>query len=181
MRLAGEMPVLRFPPPDYFAVVLVRAPLHGRYEAKTWGWWFGFDSAQGEVVERRQYVACIHAHKLCMRNNLPRPQTLPAHAVRVGRPVIVCSCGCVCVLCVRARVCTRLIVLRGRRRELAPLQRKLDDINNKRDELMTAARQQVGVWSEYGVSAVRQHFWSKMERAQAGAKRQTCVRASEGA
>jgi hypothetical protein len=40
---------------------------------------------------------------------------------------------------------------------------------------MRSARQQVGVWSEYGVGAVRVHFWANMERAKAGAKRQTYV------
>ena len=39
--------------------------------------------------------------------------------------------------------------------------------------MMVEARQQVGIWSEYGVATVRQHFWSNVDFAQSGAKRQT--------
>jgi hypothetical protein len=55
----SQLHLLRLPPLTVLS--LCRSLVHGRSEAKTWGWWFGFDSPQGEVVERRQCVKSIRA------------------------------------------------------------------------------------------------------------------------
>lgn len=64
-------------------------------------------------------------------------------------------------------------VVEMRRRELEPLQYQLNKLSEERNNILKEARAQVGIWSGYGVSMVREHFWDSMEMARGGAARQT--------
>jgi len=60
---------------------------------------------------------------------------------------------------------TRLSIAEGR----------IAEVTARRDELMTAARQSVGIWSTLGVSDVRKSFWASWERGKEQAKRWTMM------
>lgn len=52
---------------------------------------------------------------------------------------------------------------------------RVAEISARRDELMTNARREVGIWSTLGVNDVRKSFWSSWERGKEQAKRWTMM------